>query len=472
MLAGRGTRLAIGNTGFALLAFVFECLVIVAVSVLSGFAWHKIAYAAPGDFESYIAVGGLAAIIYTLPFALRDGYAIDEFLEGRRAFGRMFLVWNYVFLALAMIGFLTKTTGVFSRGWLVLFYSFGLLAVIAADAAIAVALRHAIHKGRIERRRVMVIGTRDDIARYIGDIGAAPTSVHVVTTSVLPDMEMLDNPRQLDAFVDVALERARFQRIDDIIVTVDWIYASRIESIVSRLATLPVGIHVDATGLVGRFNDPRVEHFGAATALSLTAAPLSRFEALTKRTFDILCAFTALVLLAPLLAAIAFAIWIDSPGPVFFRQRRRGYNLAEFRIWKFRTMTTLDDGPRIEQARRDDVRVTRVGRILRRFNLDELPQLLNVLAGEMSVVGPRPHAVAHDLHFEKVISEYPRRLKVRPGITGWAQVNGFRGATDTDDDMRHRVEHDIYYIENWSLVLDLYILMLTVLSPKAYRNAF
>ena len=169
---------------------------------------------------------------------------------------------------------------------------------------------------------------------------------------------------------------------------------------------------------------------------------------------------------------MALLIRLDSRGPVFFRQRRRGFNLEEFGIWKFRTMTTLEDGDLVQQVTENDVRVTRVGRFLRKSSIDELPQLLNVLRGQMSLVGPRPHAVAHDRFFEKRILLYPRRLNVKPGITGWAQVNGFRGATETDELMRQRVEHDLYYIDNWSLVFDIYIVMLTVLSRKSMRNAY
>lgn len=465
-------RLAIGSTGFAILSFAFECVVIVAVSVLSGVAYHQAIYGMAGDIEHYLAAGGLAALAYTMPFALKDHYDIDDFLEGRRAFGRIFLAWNYVFLALAVVGFLTKSTGMFSRGWLLLFYAFGLFGVIAADAAITVMLRRAIRRGLVERRRLMVVGTASEIARCVADIAAAPNNVRVVTTSALPDAEAGADETAFDDFLEATVLRARLQRIEDIVIVADWAHASRIEQIVSRLATLPVGVHVGASSIVGRFVDTRMTHFGAAPALSLKGAPLTRLEALSKRAFDIAASSVALVMLAPLFAIIALAIKLDSSGPVFFRQRRRGYNLVEFRIWKFRTMTTLDDGPSVQQAKRDDLRVTRVGRLLRRYNFDELPQLLNVLAGEMSLVGPRPHAVAHDLHFEKLISEYPRRLNMRPGITGWAQVHGFRGATETADDMRRRVDHDIYYIENWSLVLDLYILVMTVLSPKAYRNAY
>jgi polysaccharide biosynthesis protein PslA len=203
----------------------------------------------------------------------------------------------------------------------------------------------------------------------------------------------------------------------------------------------------------------------------LTEPPLAPLQALVKRGMDVAIAGLALIVLAPVFAIIAVLIKRDSPGPVFFLQRRRGYNQQEFRIFKFRSMTSMDDGDHVPQAQKNDPRVTRIGRALRRYNLDELPQIINVLRGEMSIVCPRPHAVAHDRLFETRIGTYPRRLNVRPGITGWAQVHGLRGETNTDDKMSARVDHDLHYIDNWSIRLDLYILALTILSPRSYRNA-
>jgi exopolysaccharide biosynthesis polyprenyl glycosylphosphotransferase len=204
--------------------------------------------------------------------------------------------------------------------------------------------------------------------------------------------------------------------------------------------------------------------------ITIASPPLGPWQLLTKRVLDALVAGVALVLLAPLFAVIGILIKLSSPGPVFFLQRRSGYNGVEFRIFKFRTMVTLEDGDRITQASKGDPRVTKIGRILRRCNLDELPQLLNVLRGEMSMVGPRPHAVAHDREFARQIASYARRLNVPPGITGWAQVNGFRGPTRTTDVLCARIEHDLYYIENWSVHFDLYIVFLTLFSPNAYAN--
>lgn len=227
---------------------------------------------------------------------------------------------------------------------------------------------------------------------------------------------------------------------------------------------LVLGLDSLLAGLLARSGTTR-----ARARASVAPAPA---HSLAKRGIDVVLGGVGLVLLSPLLGLIALLVKLDSEGPVFFRQRRRGYGGKEFLIWKFRTMSTMDDGDVVKQAERGDARVTRVGRVLRRLNLDELPQLINVLAGEMSLVGPRPHALAHDRYYETRIADYTRRLDVRPGLTGWAQVNGHRGATETLEKMELRVRHDLAYIDNWSIGLDLRILLLTVTSPTAFRNAY
>ena len=465
-------RLAIGNAAFTILAVVTEGVAILAASVASGSAYHLAVYGALGTIETYIAIGALTALFYTLPFVFRDEYDIEDFLEGRRATPRSFIVWTAAFLCLALIGFLTKTTGIFSRGAMISFYFTGLVAVIAVDAFIHAMLKSAIARGHIVYRRIMLIGGEQELAHAKAEIESARTNARVVATGVLVETATMAELGKPDAVFDDIVSRARAARVDDIIVLLDWSQSLRIKRIVEGLLVLPVGVHVGAETVIGRFSDPRIVRFGGTTALSLKGAPVGPMQAFTKRAFDIVLSLTAIVLLSPLFALLALLIKLDSKGPVFFRQRRRGYNQQEFRIWKFRTMTALDDGDVIAQATRADARITRVGRWLRRLNFDELPQLINVLSGEMSLVGPRPHAVAHDIHYETRILDYPRRLNVKPGITGWAQVHGLRGATETEDAMRRRVEYDIHYIENCSIVLDLYIIALTLLSPRAYRNAY
>lgn len=194
-------------------------------------------------------------------------------------------------------------------------------------------------------------------------------------------------------------------------------------------------------------------------------------ESSVKRALDIILALLGIVCLAPLLVIVAIAIRLDGPGPVIFRQRRTGLNGSQFLILKFRTMTVLEDGPTVNQARRGDERVTRVGQFLRRSSIDELPQLFNVLKGDMSMVGPRPHALAHDLKYRALIDKYAFRYDVRPGITGWAQVNGLRGETQRLEQMANRVTLDLWYINNWWVGLDLYILFKTcfeVMRNRAY----
>jgi exopolysaccharide biosynthesis polyprenyl glycosylphosphotransferase len=206
--------------------------------------------------------------------------------------------------------------------------------------------------------------------------------------------------------------------------------------------------------------------------LQLTRRPLTRREIIQKRLFDLIFAAAALLVSTPLLILVALLIKLDSPGPIFFVQRRFGFNQQPFRIIKFRSMRTLDDGIVIQQARPDDPRLTRIGSWLRRWNIDEIPQLFNVLTGDMSLVGPRPHALSHDREYERRISLYARRHNMKPGITGWAQIHGLRGETDTDEKMRKRVEYDLFYIDNWSLWLDLKIIARTVLSRTSYQNAY
>jgi exopolysaccharide biosynthesis polyprenyl glycosylphosphotransferase len=210
---------------------------------------------------------------------------------------------------------------------------------------------------------------------------------------------------------------------------------------------------------------------GPLPSVELQRAPLTRPERLAKRACDIALALIALILLAPLMLLTALAIKLDSAGPVIFRQRRVGFDGQAFSIYKFRTMSVLEDGAQIAQTRRNDPRVTRLGRLLRQSSIDELPQLFNVFRGDMALVGPRPHAIAHDDLYRTAIASYASRHHVKPGITGWAQVNGRRGETRRIEDMEKRVELDLWYIDNWSLILDFRILWRTcfeVMRQSAY----
>jgi putative colanic acid biosynthesis UDP-glucose lipid carrier transferase len=196
--------------------------------------------------------------------------------------------------------------------------------------------------------------------------------------------------------------------------------------------------------------------------VGICETPFTGTNELVKRVSDVVLATLILVLISPLMIAIAIGVRLSSPGPVIFKQRRNGLDGGEITIWKFRSMRAQDNGPVVRQATRNDPRITGFGAFIRRTSLDELPQFFNVLQGTMSIVGPRPHAVAHNEEYRRVIKAYMVRHKVKPGITGWAQVNGHRGETDTLDKMVARVEYDLEYLRNWSLGLDLQIIVRTV----------
>jgi Undecaprenyl-phosphate glucose phosphotransferase len=463
-------RWVVGRAGFTIALLFAEAILIIAVAIATGVGYHLASYAEAGDIASYAGVGLIASLLFTVPILFRLELRFQDYLDGKQSPVRTFMMWNYAFLCLALIGFMTKTTGEFSRAWLTVFYATGLAAMLAFDAGVGRIMAIALAQGRIATRRLMLVGAQDEVARIAAAMETPGGPFRVVTSATLPLTQKTNSP-EWRSRVTEAVDRARAMGVEDVVILTDWSRGDLIQDFVDAFAVLPVAVHLGASGIIGGFSDARIAHFGQTKALSLSGPPLGPLQMATKRLFDVAVAFVALVLLSPVFLAIAVIIKSDSAGPVFFRQRRRGYNLREFRIWKFRTMSTMDDGAVIQQASAGDTRITKVGSFLRRSNLDELPQLINVLVGEMSLVGPRPHAVAHDEIFETRIAKYRRRLNVRPGITGWAQVNGHRGPTQTDGAMRERVIHDLYYIDHWSIALDLYILVATVASPKAFRNA-
>jgi putative colanic acid biosynthesis UDP-glucose lipid carrier transferase len=216
----------------------------------------------------------------------------------------------------------------------------------------------------------------------------------------------------------------------------------------------------------------RLQDMNGVPVVGICETPFTGTNELVKRVSDIVLGSLILVLISPLLVAIAIGVKLSSPGPVIFRQRRNGLDGDEITVYKFRSMRTMDNGPHIKQATKDDPRITPFGAFIRKTSLDELPQFFNVLQGRMSIVGPRPHAVAHNEQYRQIIKAYMVRHKVKPGITGWAQVNGLRGETETIDKMKARVEYDLEYLRNWSLGLDLQIIVRTVRVILVDRNAY
>ncbi len=467
-------RLTFGNAGVTAAVAAAEALLIVVVAVASGSGYHLAFYDDIGSMAAYAAFGILAALFYIVPFVGRGESVLSALLGGGRPLQQIALRWHVAFLLIAAVGFLTKTTGTFSRGWIALFFLIGLFGLLRLEKTVAHLLRSAIARGRVRARRLLLVGTDEDLATYRAKRSRGGQHDQIVSVLRLAPAQLDDSASarsSLAAALRSASDDARNLAIDDVLLLPATRRGHVLAACLDCFALLPVGVHLDAFSEFEASVPPKMETVGPVVALTLSASPAHPLEVIGKRLFDVVASGLALVVLSPLFLIVAALIKLDSRGPVFFLQRRRGYNLREFQIYKFRSMTTLEDGDHVQQARANDPRVTRVGRYLRKWSIDELPQLINVLKGEMSIVGPRPHAVAHDRFFETRIDRYARRLNVKPGITGWAQVNGFRGETNTDEKMGQRVSHDLYYIDNWSLPFDLYIIALTVTSPRTFTNA-
>jgi putative colanic acid biosynthesis UDP-glucose lipid carrier transferase len=272
--------------------------------------------------------------------------------------------------------------------------------------------------------------------------------------------------------VTSVIDYVRGSDVEGIVVGANPERWSDLRARVAELRVLPFPVSFIPVGTASEIFRHPCRDLGSVICVELQRGLLTSFEHAAKRSMDLLLAGMALTVLLPLLAIVALAIKLDSPGPILFRQQRCGFNGRSFQIYKFRTMTVLEDGPSIVQAQPGDKRFTRLGAWLRKTSIDELPQLFNVLNGSMSLVGPRPHALAHDNEFDKMVRNYAFRRRVKPGLTGWAQVHGCRGPTPTAASIEQRVKYDLWYIDNWSFSLDIAILVRTPIELIRSHNAF
>jgi putative colanic acid biosynthesis UDP-glucose lipid carrier transferase len=382
--------------------------------------------------------------------------------------------WSIVFVLLLAVGYLTKTSSDYSRFWAIGWYVSAVLGLAGVRLAAVAQLRRWRRRGRLACTIAVV-----DLAG--GGTDGSAMLARRLTGNHAHDIRLLgvfsaDGAPARSGITDL-IALSRLFRIDDVFVLVANRHDAppgQLAAILRRLGTIPTNVRIcpllpelEQTPI----RDTSLVH--GIPVLTVHRRPLGAWSSVLKRAEDLVIGGLALLLLAPLMALAAILIRLDSPGPVLFRQARHGFNNNVITVLKFRTMTHQphQDGPLI-QATRGDRRVTRVGRVLRRTSIDELPQILNVLRGEMSLVGPRPHAVVHNEQYAMVIDDYLGRHRVQPGITGWAQINGLRGETDTLDKMRKRVEYDLSYIDNWSIALDLKIIALTAISMLFDRHAY
>jgi undecaprenyl-phosphate galactose phosphotransferase/putative colanic acid biosynthesis UDP-glucose lipid carrier transferase len=378
--------------------------------------------------------------------------------------------WPLAFLSLALFLFLAKSGPDFSRGTIATFGFLGFVSLLGFHLWVSATLKSALARGAIAADRAITIGDREAVLAVSQASILQRTGVREVRRYLLPPFNGSDYADGLRV-LDDAIHFTRSDRVDCVLLALQWNDEFRRNLICERLQVLPIPILLlpDQHVLSIFSSTPQIAQ---QFTVELQRPPLSASEMALKRALDLVLASAMLLALAPLFFLVAMLIKLESAGPVIFSQRRKGFNGREFTIFKFRTMNVLEDGHVIPQTRRNDPRVTRVGRILRATSIDELPQLLNVLCGHMSLIGPRPHAVAHDDGYSKVIAKYAFRQHVKPGLTGWAQVNGFRGETARLELMERRVDYDLWYIKNWSFWLDLRIIALTGVELLRGRNAY
>src|SRR5215475_14573569 len=446
-----------------------DVLLIAMVSVATGASYAQFNQGEV-DLARYVSTAILASAVFVLLFRRRRLYDPNLLVNWSLQARNIATLWTVTFLVLAGVAFALKIGKDFSRGAVLLF-------AIASPAVLII--HHGLWRPRIEagRRRGRFRGCKS-ILICMHECAEAPR----IAQGHIRDLELhgfrIDRTYQLSAdilpeeLIERVIEFARGSEVEEIFVAADLRRWREIPGLVRPLAELPLPVTLLPDEDIAALFAMSSRQFGSSVGVEFQRAPLSLSELIVKRLVDVVLGVSGILLLMPMFVIIAIAIKLDSPGDALFRQTRCGFNSRRFKIFKFRTMTDLEDGSTITQAVRGDPRVTRLGAWLRRTSIDELPQLFNVVSGEMSLVGPRPHAAAHDSYYAEQISDYAFRHHMKPGITGWAQIRGFRGETPTVQSMKERVEHDIWYVDNWSVTLDVQIILLTALEVFRGRNAY
>jgi Undecaprenyl-phosphate glucose phosphotransferase len=454
------------HLSFATQLLDFGLIILVAALV------YPITVGRTGDTLHYMSGAAVIAVICHFYFAQGHLYHINALLNESKAVKSIILRVSLLFMALAAIAALTHQQALFSRIWFVVFYGGVIVATAVGRSVVAALIRGWIARGYITQN-VVIVGDNELTGHLIDRFKTNRFGIRIAGVF---DDRTPDNGRAATASKTGELTRggvgdllayASLNAVDLVVVTLPITATDRITAIIKHLRQLPLNIRI-LPGAIGiqRFSPMQLERTDLPGVQLITIAdrPISEFAWLVKGSLDRLGALFGLVLVSPVLLVCATGIAMTSPGPVLFRQKRVGYKGREFNIIKFRTMDYEFCGS-YTPTRRSDNRIFKFGGLLRKTSLDELPQLINVLKGDMSLVGPRPHMLGQQVEgrsFFDAVNEYASRHRVKPGITGWAQVNGWRGPTETMEQIERRVEHDIYYIENWSPMLDMAILARTV----------
>ncbi len=469
-LGGKGISVPV-LTGFVRLG---DILLIIASAAIAGMGADQ----AASGWAQVFAAG--TAVLFTLAFfQAADVYQVTVMRQGLSQLGRVAAGWTLVF---AMFALLRSTTGVgagLSEAWIGSWFALGLAGLCVSRFLVCSMVRHWMDTGRLERRAI-IVGGGTAAAELIHELEAqADNDIRIC--GIFDDRANDRSPPVVAGYpklgnISALVEFARLARIDMLIVCIPLRAEQRVLELLKKLWVLPIDIRLSAHTDKVRFRSRGASFIGTVPFVDVVEKPIADWDMVAKRIFDLIFASLAIVTLFPLMVATAIAIKLDSKGPVLFRQKRYGFNNEIIDVLKFRSMyTEMSDPDARNVVTRGDPRVTRVGRFIRKTSIDELPQLFNVLAGSLSLVGPRPHAVnAHtdNTTWDDVVDGYFARHKVKPGVTGWAQINGWRGEVDTPDKIQRRVECDVYYIENWSILFDLKILFLTPFCLLNTENAY
>jgi Undecaprenyl-phosphate glucose phosphotransferase len=450
-----------------------DAFVILLASIVGGVGYQLSAGYPTTDILPYCAVGLLASFIHILRMSGGGYYDFADSAKPRVEIGKIVTCWFTTGLLLAFFAFLLKIGIDYSRGAFVVFYFLAPVGLLAARKLTKSLLTSAVSRGAVGRGDVVLIGDLNEIAALeprdlLAFFGAAGVNRFTLSGDDDPLVRVSADIRTINQVANFV----RALNCGEILLALPWGDAGRLEFVRDHLKALPVSVRLLPDMRVRALTNYTSSARQRVLAIEIQRAPLSGAERIVKRVLDLVIAVVALMFFLPVMIFTAIAIKLDGPGPVIFRQNRKGFNGSEFVMFKFRTMMVQENGSAIVQATREDPRVTSIGALLRAASIDELPQLLNVLKGDMSLIGPRPHALAHDNHFERVLSDYAFRHHVKPGITGWAQCNGSRGATPSVEHISERVKLDLWYINNWSLWLDIQILIKTAFEVLRKRNAY
>ncbi|WP_213772578.1 undecaprenyl-phosphate glucose phosphotransferase [Bradyrhizobium sp. dw_78] len=445
---------------FILLTLVGVALYLGYVARLTGFNWEYVA-----------AILGMT-MTAVICFQAADIYEVQVFRGQLRQMTRMISSWTFVFLLFIGASFFAKLGGEVSRLWLSAFFFAGLAVLITERLFLRAMVRRWARDGRLDRRTI-IVGSDESGEKLVEALKIQEDS----DIDVLGVFDDRNDSRALETCagvpklgkVDDIVEFARRTRIDLVLFALPISAETRILEMLKKLWVLPVDIRLSAHTNRLRFRPRAYSYLGKIPTLDVFEAPITDWDLVMKWLFDHIAGGIVLLLAAPVMALVALAVKLDSPGPVLFRQKRFGFNNERIDVYKFRSLYHDQADPLASKVvTKNDSRVTRVGRFIRKTSLDELPQLFNVVfKGNLSLVGPRPHAVQGKVQsqlFDEAVDGYFARHRVKPGITGWAQINGWRGEIDNEEKIQKRVEFDLYYIENWSVLFDFYILLKTPLA--------